>query len=152
MCLYLCTCVSSHPGYPQVGYVQMESVEHWWGSGVRGSWAVGRGSNGSRNRPCSTAPGSLIIVSAANVFGVREWYPIPPLSAAACPQNTGQISLSLPLALSPLHLSVSPYLLHLPSMLFVRVEMYVYACANVLSAHVGVCAPLIAHMCAWVLP
>lgn len=43
-----------------------------WSGGVRGSWAVGRGSNGSRNRPCSTAPGSLIIVSAANVFGVRE--------------------------------------------------------------------------------
>ena len=42
------------------------------GGGVRSSWPVGRGSNGSRNRPCSAAPGSLIMVSAVNVFGVRE--------------------------------------------------------------------------------
>lgn len=71
---HICVVRMSHPGYPQVGFVQMEGVQHWWGGGgvVRGSWAVGWGSNGSRNRPCSAAPGSLIIVSAVNVFGVRE--------------------------------------------------------------------------------
>lgn len=55
-------------------------------------------------------------------------------------------------SLCPWHslLSVSPYLIHLPPVLFVRLEVYVCvgACAKVLSAHVGVCAPLIACMCA----
>lgn len=72
--VHMCVVQTFHPGYPQVGFVQMDGIQHWWGGGdgVRGSWAVRRGSNGSRNRPCSVAPDSLIMVSAVNVFGVRE--------------------------------------------------------------------------------
>lgn len=83
------------------------SISGEGGGSARGSWAVGRGSNGSRNRPCSAAPGSLIMLSAVNVFGVRDWYPIPPLSAAGWPWNNGQTSLPLPLALPSLSLCLS---------------------------------------------
>lgn len=122
--VYVCTiytkCNStSHLWYPEVGLVQMERVQIWFGggSGVKGSWAFvgGRWANGSRNRPCSTAPDSLIMVSAVNVFGVREWYPILSLSASTWSQNTAQNSPLLPLALSPL-LPLS----HLPAVVVVR--------------------------------
>lgn len=60
-----------YSGRPQVGFVQMEEVQLWWaGGGEARGWEGG--SNGSRNGPCSTTPDSLIMVSAVNVFGVRE--------------------------------------------------------------------------------
>lgn len=130
------------------------ALSRWKGSSISGKGEVvlevvgqlgGGGSNGSRNRPCSAAPGSLIMLSAVNVFGVRDWYPIPPLSAAAWPWNNGQTPLPLPLALPSLSLCLSLPFTPFPSAVWKL--RCVRVCANVLSPHVGISAPLIACIC-----
>lgn len=78
-CVFLSIVRTSHPGLSPGGFLSRWKESSIAVEGevvVEVAGQLGEGwvweSNGPRNRPCSTAPDSLIMVSAVNVFGVRE--------------------------------------------------------------------------------